>query len=119
MKPNSNIINSDHNSYCGIDCDICPVYVATINNDNNLRKRIYDNWKLKKHNIKISEINCMGCYSDKIFGACNRCDIRKCCLEKSIKNCKACETTPCDRLSGQLNFYIRNFSIFSITGYYR
>ena len=31
-------------AYCGLDCEKCEARIATINNDNNLRKEVAKKW---------------------------------------------------------------------------
>jgi uncharacterized CHY-type Zn-finger protein len=56
---------------CGLDCNQCGAYIATVNNDNELRKKTAEEWS-KQYNadIKAEDINCLGCKSEVLFGHC-------------------------------------------------
>lgn len=79
---------------CGLDCEKCEARLATINNDNQLRKKVADKWS-KLNNITITQemINCEGCRIDGIKTAyCDKlCEIRKCAIEKKIGTCGYCD----------------------------
>ena len=40
-------------AYCGLNCEKCEARLATINNDNELRKEVADKWS-KLNNIIIT-----------------------------------------------------------------
>ncbi len=72
-------------SSCGFDCSNCPLYMATIEKDEVLRKQIEDKYNIKKG------MECLGCLSDKCASICENCKIRACCYNKNIKNCGWCD----------------------------
>ena len=49
-------------AYCGLDCETCEARIATINNDNELRRKVAEEWS-KLNNVEITPemINCSGC----------------------------------------------------------
>jgi len=48
-------------AYCGLDCSGCPTFLATQNDDDAAREKIYS---MKfGFNFKPEEINCDGCLS--------------------------------------------------------
>ena len=55
-------MNIDKRSgYCGIDCSKCDAYIATITNDNELKKKTARLWsKLNNAKILPENINCNG-----------------------------------------------------------
>lgn len=82
-------------AYCGLDCEKCEAYIATIHNDNDLRKRVADKWsKLNNVTITPEMINCLGCrlggvktpYCESL------CPIRQCALKKAYETCGDCES---------------------------
>jgi hypothetical protein len=90
---------------CGLDCASCAAFIATKNNDDDLRKKTAEEWTTRyavknKPPVKPEDINCFGCLSENklIYKNCLICEIRKCGLGKGIKNCKKCEDYKCDKL---------------------
>lgn len=80
-------------AYCGLDCEVCSAYLATVNNDQELREKTAKQWsEWNKHLIKPEEINCEGCRADGIkFVYCDRlCGIRRCALKKGVETCGDC-----------------------------
>ena len=48
--------------YCGLDCEKCDAYLATINNDQALREKTAKLWAELNHAPILPEhINCQGC----------------------------------------------------------
>jgi len=94
-------------AFCGINCSKCPTYVATQNDDNAERKDVAEKWS-KQFNVSIKpeDINCDGCLAttERIFNYCKVCNIRKCGMEKKVKNCAYCEDYACEKLN---KFYER------------
>lgn len=94
--------------YCGIICSECPVLMASQKNDDAERKRVAEIFtKQYGKEYKPEDINCDGCLSDtqRIFEYCNVCEIRKCGMEKKVKNCAYCSEYPCDKLSKLFSQY--------------
>ena len=49
-------------AYCGLDCEKCDAYLATINDDQELRKKTAKLWaELNNAPILPEHINCQGC----------------------------------------------------------
>ena len=90
-------------SCCGLDCEKCDAYLATLHNDDALRKKTAELWsKLNKVTITPEMINCMGCRADgvKTYFCSNLCEIRKCVLNKGFETCANCaEIKSCPMLS--------------------
>ena len=86
---------------CGLLCNECSAYQATVNNDDLLRQQTAAEWtQTYKHQFKPEDINCLGCHSDIRFSHCRVCEIRKCNIEKSISNCAGCDSFGCEQLTG-------------------
>ena len=81
-------------AYCGLNCETCEARIATINNDNELRKKVAKEWsELNKVEITPEMINCTGCRVDgaKTMFCESLCPIRKCAKEKNYETCGDCE----------------------------
>ena len=87
---------------CGLDCASCGAYIATKRNDNKLRAKVAKKWSkdFNHPNLKSEDINCLGCLSlvDPIWQYCGKCEVRKCALERNLKNCGQCSDYPCKKI---------------------
>lgn len=86
---------------CGLDCFKCEGYIATQMNDDNKRSEVAKQWSTRYNvSIRQEQINCDGCRSNgkKFFYCESLCEIRKCCIEKSLLHCAACDMYICDTL---------------------
>lgn len=81
-------------SCCGLDCATCDARIATLANDNELRAKTVEKWKVQ-HNaqgLTLEMINCTGCREAGVkFNHCERCEIRNCATVKGFKTCAECE----------------------------
>lgn len=80
-------------AYCGLNCEKCDAYIATINNDQTLREKTAKLWaKLNHAPILPEHINCQGCRVEGIKTVfCNSlCVIRQCALKKGVETCGNC-----------------------------
>lgn len=80
-------------AYCGLDCEKCDAYLATINNDQALRAKTAKLWaELNNAPILPEHINCEGCRVDgmKTVYCDNLCNIRQCALKKGVTTCGNC-----------------------------
>ncbi|MBQ9336428.1 MAG: DUF3795 domain-containing protein [Lentisphaeria bacterium] len=78
---------------CGLDCEKCDAYIATVKNDRALREKTAKLWSELNHvTIPPEQINCLGCRADGIKSAyCESlCGIRQCALKKGLETCGAC-----------------------------
>ena len=79
--------------YCGLNCEKCDAYIATITNDQVLREKTAALWaRLNNAPILPEHINCDGCREDgiKTIFCEHMCEIRKCAKEKNITTCTDC-----------------------------
>jgi len=86
-------MEKDNIAYCGLDCSKCECYIATVNNDDELRKKIAKEWGELNHcEIPYQAMNCLGCKQDGIKSTyCEQmCLVRKCCLNNKLTLCTQC-----------------------------
>ena len=89
-------------AYCGLDCEHCDARLATVNNDDGLRKKTAALWsELNGVEITPEMINCAGCrikgvktpYCDSL------CPIRQCAMAKGVETCGSCaEMDTCEKV---------------------
>lgn len=95
-------------SICGIDCEKCDARIATINNDDELRKKTAGYWsRLNNVEIPADAISCTGCRSDGIKTQfCeSMCGLRKCATAKGYETCAECtEMKSCELRKSIVNF---------------
>ncbi|WP_243349072.1 DUF3795 domain-containing protein [Parabacteroides sp. FAFU027] len=92
--------------YCGLNCDTCPIHLATIEPDiekqKNMRETIAREIERAYGTVVTpEEINdCDGCRAEsgRLFTGCLDCKIRACAIEKQIESCGLCSEYICDRL---------------------
>ena len=98
-------------AYCGLNCETCPILIATITNDNILRQKVFREWSEHYREyfkdqgmpgLKPEDMSCRGCRSDRgQFTGCTICPIRKCCREKNLESCAYCsDYEKCETLNG-------------------
>ena len=80
-------------AYCGLDCESCEARIATANDDNELRRRVAEEWsRLNGVVITPEMINCSGCRIDGVKTPyCDSlCPIRQCALGRKVETCGDC-----------------------------
>jgi len=89
-------------SMCGLDCAACPAFVAHKTDDDTLREKTAAEWSRQfQANLTPADINCVGCLKTTgvQIGHCADCEIRKCGLDRNVKNCALCSDYPCERVA--------------------
>ncbi|MBR5049479.1 MAG: DUF3795 domain-containing protein [Erysipelotrichaceae bacterium] len=90
-------------AYCGLDCEKCDARIATINDDDELRRKTAELWSQLNHaEITPEMINCTGCRMEGVkFPFCqSMCPIRQCCQLKELANCGHCpQMDSCEKLN--------------------
>ena len=79
--------------HCGLDCEKCDAYLATIHDDQALREKTAELWSRLNHAPILPEhINCEGCRVDgaKTVYCESLCAIRQCALKKGMATCGDC-----------------------------
>jgi len=91
-------------AYCGLDCGTCNALIATQRNDNELRKKVAEEWsKAFGHPMKPEDINCTGCTTPQgvHIGYCeSMCEVRKCAKPRQVATCADCSDYACAKLEG-------------------
>ena len=80
-------------AYCGLDCERCDAYLATIHDDHALREKTAKLWAELNHAPILPEhINCKGRRADgvKTVFCESLCRIRQCALKKGVTTCGDC-----------------------------
>lgn len=74
---------------CGIDCSTCEAHIATLKNDNEMRKEVAQKWcKLNNTDLITPEsINCMGCRNEgvKYYFCSHMCQIKYAVLTRATR----------------------------------
>lgn len=88
-------------AYCGILCEECEIYKATLKDDDALRETVARKFSDEDYVLTKEEMNCLGCSgnNEKLFRFCNECEIRLCATEREINNCGECKDYPCKKLT--------------------
>ena len=79
--------------FCGLDCEKCDAYIATIHDDQALREKTAKLWaELNNAPILPEHINCEGCRMSgaKTIFCENMCSVRQCALKKGVTTCGDC-----------------------------
>ena len=80
-------------SCCGLNCAKCDARIATVNDDDDLRKATAEKWKVAFNapSLEPDKINCTGCREEGVkFSHCYECEIRKCVSNKGFSTCGEC-----------------------------
>ncbi|AZR74847.1 hypothetical protein BBF96_06535 [Anoxybacter fermentans] len=87
--------------YCGLLCNECPVFIATINNDHEARVELAKKYSNEKCQFEPEDIYCVGCHEIDVENSkmCSACKIRACGVKKEVENCGWCNEYPCDLIS--------------------
>ena len=93
-------------AYCGLDCEKCDAYLATINDDQELRIKTAKLWAELNHAPILPEhINCQGCRAEgvKTVFCESMCGIRQCAMKKGVATCGDCpDLEQCPTVGGIL-----------------
>ena len=93
---------------CGLNCAACDARKATITNDERLRLRTAEKWRLEYNSPEITPemINCAGCRESGVkIGHWEVCEIRKCVNSKNYQTCADCdELGNCETVKGLHQF---------------
>ena len=84
---------------CGLDCAVCPAFIAHATGDGALREKTAKEWTEIYHFACTPEmIDCVGCTEEGVhIGHCGECAVRLCGQSKGVAHCGDCpdyETCP-------------------------
>ena len=80
-------------AYCGLDCESCEARLATVNEDEALRRKVAQSWsELNGVTITPEMIHCVGCRVEGVKTPyCDGlCPIRKCAMGRGVESCGSC-----------------------------
>ena len=80
-------------AYCGLDCEQCDAYIATLHDDQALREKTAKLWAELNHAPILPEhINCQGCRADgaKTVFCEQLCAVRRCARQRGVVTCGDC-----------------------------
>ena len=94
-------------AYCGLTCDSCPIYLATLEQDKSHQQEMRISIarlcsEQYGMNLKPEDItDCDGCRADtgRLFSGCWNCEIRKCASQRNLESCAYCPEYACDKLT--------------------
>jgi len=87
-------------AFCGLNCTACPALIATQEDDDEKRKKAAAMFSSADMPLNAEDINCDGCLSrgPRLMKFCEVCEVRRCGLEKNVKNCGYCEDYACEKI---------------------
>jgi len=89
---------------CGLDCATCDARIATVKDDDELRKAVAEKWRTSYNapDLDYKMINCTGCLEEGVkFSHCSICEIRKCVESRGYKTCGDCsDMAACNLVAG-------------------
>jgi hypothetical protein len=93
---------------CGLNCATCDARKATVADDNELRAKTSENWKVQFNaDITPEMINCTGCREAGVkFSHCGECEIRNCVNSKNFQTCADCEKLENCEITRSLHQYV-------------
>ncbi len=86
---------------CGLYCGACGLYIATRDENEELKTFIIDSFK-SLYGTEYEGRECLGCMQPgspkKIYGHCKECAIRDCVKLNGNYSCHQCEDWPCNMI---------------------
>jgi hypothetical protein len=96
-------------SCCGLNCAACDARIATIKNDDELRKTTADKWQaaFNAPDLSYEMINCTGCREQGVkFNHCTDCQIRNCVKGKGFNTCAECKEMETCSIVADIHKYV-------------
>lgn len=84
-------------SFCGLNCEECPVYQATRNQDRAHQVWLAAEYSSESSWYSPSDMTCQGCHSQQRLESkmCQACALRKCASSRVRQTCAECAEFPC------------------------
>ena len=83
----------DSLAYCGLDCQKCDAWIATMNDDDQLRNEVAAAWSRLNNVLILPEmIYCDGCkeVGRKTIYCESICQVRQCAIDQGYHTCAEC-----------------------------
>lgn len=83
-------------AYCGLNCEECPAYQATVASDTS-----HQNWLASEYSSPAQlygplDMVCFGCHSQRyVSRMCRACEVRRCAMAQVEHTCAECGRFPC------------------------
>jgi hypothetical protein len=73
---------------CGLVCNECEIYQATISNDFSKKKEVLQKLNNEEYPLTLNDIKCYGCQSinKPLFKFCHECDMRRSAFSTKVDN---------------------------------
>ena len=86
-----------HWSFCGLNCEECPVYQATQKQDQAHQVWLAAEYSSESSWYAPAEMTCQGCHSQQRLESkmCQECALRKCASNRVRLTCAECPDFPC------------------------
>jgi len=94
---------------CGLNCKSCDAWIATINDDNDLRASTAVKWgeMFNASQLTAGMINCTGCREPGVkFSHCHDCGIRSCVKSRGYETCGECADLKTCQIVAQILQYV-------------
>lgn len=94
---------------CGLDCATCDARIATVKNDDDLRKTTAEKWRVafNASDLSYEMINCTGCREEGVkFSHCSVCEVRNCVESKGFDTCGDCSDMETCALVAGIHKYV-------------
>jgi len=83
-------------AYCGINCAVCPAYLATISGNREALAKLAKEWggDYPPAIATADGIRCSGCQHESgeyLCFFCSDCAIRNCAIERKLESCAYCD----------------------------
>lgn len=89
----------------GIYCGHCGDYLAHVNDDEDLRKKVAAEI-CQQLNIDVTpeQVGCLGCWGEihTQWAASLGCQVRRCAEQRGLLSCALCDEFPCEELDRQI-----------------